>query len=164
MCCVQGLSVLGGPGRLGRSSQTQRMKRLARGWWRDTCSSRGAVALEGMFEARLGWVSGTATTLTEGFVVLVLCSVVSDSLQLHGLLPTRLLCLWNFPGENTGVGCHFLFQGVFPTDVSCIGRWVLYHSAMREPWKLVAKRNLSYMMLKNIYFFKLSTFIHEKIS
>jgi len=20
------------------------------------------------------------------------------------------LCLWNFPGKNTGVGCHFLLQ------------------------------------------------------
>ena len=32
----------------------------------------------------------------------------------HGLWPTRLLHLWNFPGENTGVGCHFLLQGIFP--------------------------------------------------
>ena len=22
---------------------------------------------------------------------------------------------WNFPGKNTGVGCHFLLQGIFPT-------------------------------------------------
>jgi len=35
-------------------------------------------------------------------------SVMSDSLQPHGLKPTRLLCPWNFPGKNTGVGCHFL--------------------------------------------------------
>ena len=37
-------------------------------------------------------------------------SVVSDSLRLHGLSPTRLLHPWNFPGKNTGVGCHFLLQ------------------------------------------------------
>ena len=36
-------------------------------------------------------------------------------LQLHGLQPTRLLCPWDFPGEHTGVGCHFLLQGIFPT-------------------------------------------------
>ena len=29
--------------------------------------------------------------------------------------PTRLLCLWDSPGKNTGVGCHFLLQGIFPT-------------------------------------------------
>jgi len=25
----------------------------------------------------------------------------------------RLLCPWGFPGKNTGVGCHFLLQGIF---------------------------------------------------
>ena len=33
-------------------------------------------------------------------------------------------CPWNFPGKNTGVGCHFLLQGIFSprnqTRVSCI--------------------------------------------
>ena len=38
------------------------------------------------------------------------CSVVSDSLWPHGLKPARLLCPWNFPGKNTGVGCYFLLQ------------------------------------------------------
>ena len=30
--------------------------------------------------------------------------------------PTMLLCPWDFPGKNTGVGCHFLLQGVFLTQ------------------------------------------------
>ena len=30
----------------------------------------------------------------------------------HGLQPARLLCPWDFPGKNTGVGCHFLLQGI----------------------------------------------------
>ena len=38
-----------------------------------------------------------------------LCLVTSDSLQPYGLYPTRL-CPWDPPGENTGVGCHFLLQ------------------------------------------------------
>ena len=41
-------------------------------------------------------------------------SIVSNSLQPHGLQPTRLLCPWDSPGRNTGVGCHFLLQGIFP--------------------------------------------------
>ena len=45
-------------------------------------------------------------------------SVVSDSLWPHGLQPTRLLHPWNFLGENTGVGCHFLLQGIFPIQGS----------------------------------------------
>ena len=38
------------------------------------------------------------------------CSVVFDSLQLHGLQPTRLLRPWDFPGKSTGVGCHCLLH------------------------------------------------------
>ena len=51
-------------------------------------------------------------------------SVVSDSLRPYGLCP------WNSPGQNTGVGCHFLLQGIFPTQGSNLGlphcRWILY--------------------------------------
>ena len=39
-------------------------------------------------------------------------------LQPHGLQPFRLLCPCNFPGKNTGVGCHCLLQGIFPTQGS----------------------------------------------
>ena len=45
-------------------------------------------------------------------------SLVSDSLGPQGLQPARLLCLWDFPGKNTGVGCHFLLQGIFLTQGS----------------------------------------------
>ena len=44
--------------------------------------------------------------------------VLSDSLWSHGLQPIRLLCPWNSPGKNTGVGCHFLLQGIFSTQGS----------------------------------------------
>ena len=37
-------------------------------------------------------------------------SVVSDSVQPHRQQPTRLPCPWDSPGQNTGVGCHFLLQ------------------------------------------------------
>ena len=45
--------------------------------------------------------------------------------------PTRLFCPWDSPGKNTGVGCHALLQGIFPTQglnprLFCISRWVLY--------------------------------------
>ena len=42
-----------------------------------------------------------------------MCSVMFDSLKPHGLKPIRLLHLWDFPGKNTGMGCHFLLQGIF---------------------------------------------------
>ena len=42
------------------------------------------------------------------------CSVYF--LRPHGLEPTRLLCSWESPGKNIGVGSHFLLQGIFPTQ------------------------------------------------
>ena len=36
----------------------------------------------------------------------------------HGLQSTRPLCPWDSPGKNTGVSCHFLLQGIFPTQES----------------------------------------------
>ena len=55
------------------------------------------------------------------------CSVAKSCsifLRPHGLQPVRLLCPWDSPGKNTGVGCHFLFQGNLPTrdqtHISCI--------------------------------------------
>ena len=48
------------------------------------------------------------------------CSVASGSgsLQPHELQLTRLLRPWNSPGKNTGMGCHTLLQGIFPTEGS----------------------------------------------
>ena len=43
------------------------------------------------------------------------CSIF---LWLYGLQPARLLCPWDSPGKNTGVGCHFLLQGILPTQGS----------------------------------------------
>ena len=57
----------------------------------------------------------------------------------HGQWPTRLLCPWDFPGKNTGVGCRALLQGIFLTQGSNPGllcllhcRRILYHWASGE--------------------------------
>ena len=51
-------------------------------------------------------------------------------LQHHGLKPARRLCPWDSLGKNTGVGCHFLLQGIFLTQGSNLGllncRKILY--------------------------------------
>ena len=41
---------------------------------------------------------------------------MANSFLPHGLQTARLLCPWYFPGKNTGVGCHFLLQGIFPSQ------------------------------------------------
>ena len=43
-------------------------------------------------------------------------SVMSDSLQLRGLWPTRLFYPWNSSGRNTGMGYHSLLQSIFLTQ------------------------------------------------
>ena len=55
-------------------------------------------------------------------------SVVSDSLQPHGLQPTRVLSPWDSPGKNAGVDSHSLLQGIFPSQGSNPGcRQILDH-------------------------------------
>ena len=58
-------------------------------------------------------------------------SATNDSLRPPWTVAIRLLCPLDLPGKNTGVGCHFLLQRIFPTQVSfvsCIGGRILY------PW------------------------------
>ena len=81
----------------------------------------------------------------------VSCSVMPDSLRPHELQPTKLLCPWDFPGKDTGVGCHFLIQGIFPTQRSNPGllhcRQILYRLSYKgspifaapHMWDLVPK-------------------------
>ena len=37
-------------------------------------------------------------------------SVMSNPVRPHGQQPTRLLCPWDSPGKNIGVGCYSLLQ------------------------------------------------------
>ena len=67
------------------------------------------------------------------------CFTVSDCLPPNRLQPTRLLCPWDFPSKNTGVGCCSLLQGIFQTEGSypCFlhllhYRWIIYLWATRE--------------------------------
>ena len=68
-------------------------------------------------------------------VLCLVTSVVSSSLQPHGLQPARLPCPWK--GENTGVDCHVLLEGIFPTQRSnpallhC--RWILQSEPPGKP-------------------------------
>ena len=50
--------------------------------------------------------------------VVVSRSAMSNPLRPHGLQPTRLLCPWDSPGKNTGMGCHACLQGIFSTQES----------------------------------------------
>ena len=86
-------------------------------------------------------LSGTFSSSTVGCES---SSVVSSSLQPHGLWPARLVCPWNSPGQNTGEGSHSLLQGIFPTQGSNSGlphcRQILYqlsHQGSSLEWVAV---------------------------
>ena len=52
------------------------------------------------------------------------------------LQSARLLYLWDFPGKNTVVSCHFLLQGIFPIQGLnpdlLHGRPILYQLSYQE--------------------------------
>ena len=100
------------------------------------------------------WVLETGLSMEQSFkylitiiiqnlhAVFLLCSVSQSSMTLCGPMDCslpRLLCHWNFPDKNTGVGCHSLLQGIFPLKdwthiscISCISRWFFITSATQE--------------------------------
>ena len=83
---------------------------------------------------------------------------------------TRLLCPWNSPGMNTGVSCHFLVQGIFPTQrlipwlLHC--RQSLYHLSHQgspvwggegyknQPRTWGSRQRLNHFVLFNVTFCK----------
>ena len=67
-------------------------------------------------------------THTYIYIYIYICSVMSDSLWPRGLYPARFLCQWDSPNKNTGVGCHFLIQGMVLTQglnscLLCLLHW-----------------------------------------
>ena len=78
-------------------------------------------------------------------------SIVSDSLQSHGLQPSRLLCPWDSPVKNTEVDCCSLSQRIFLTQgwnpglLHC--RHILYHLNYRKVLKILhAATKRSYVL------------------
>ena len=69
-------------------------------------------------------------TVVEVFHISQSCSVVSDSLQPHGLYSS-----WNSPGQNTGVSSLSLLQGIFPTQGSNTRSPILWADSLpAEPY------------------------------
>ena len=89
------------------------------------------------------WFSYTHAHM--GVCVCVSCSVVSNSLQPHGLHPPGSSVHEDSPSKNTGVGCHSLLQGIFPTQKSNPGllqadcRQILYSLSHQGSWRTDAK-------------------------
>ena len=96
-----------------------------------------------------GWVYLCWAKLYESlfFIVIMLShSVMSHSLWPHALSPAKLLHQWDFSGKNTGVGCHFLLQGMFLTQrlKPCLlhYRCIIYHQ--KTSWITIIHFKWSY--------------------
>ena len=85
------------------------------------------------------------------------CSAVSSSLQPHGLQPAKLLCPQNFPIKNIGVSCHFLLQGIFPTQGSSL--CLLYWQVNFLPLHHLGSQ--LYELVKETVFFSVYNLGHE---
>ena len=92
-------------------------------------------------------VSATDNSEREGSgISLSVCVCVCSVAQMYPILcdhmgysPPGFSVHGIFHAKNTGMGCHFLFQGIFLTQdqtcVSCVsstGRWILYCCAIWE--------------------------------
>ena len=74
----------------------------------------------------------------------------------HGLQPTRLLCSWNSPGKNTGVGSHSFLQGIFPTQTLN-----LRSSALQADSLLSESTLMSYKLNYKIYTLHVWLLLHN---
>ena len=74
--------------------------------------------------------------------LIINCSVMSNSAT-PWTVACWLFCLWDSPGQNTGVGSHSLLQVIFPSQGSNPGllhcRQILYHLSYQGS-------HLSYML------------------
>ena len=108
----------------GKLSNLPKVTQLAgsRGWIQTSCCQRLCTGpllcnLKKHVQSLFVSVFPLGCTVYSGGGGLVAKSCLT-LLQPHGLWPSRLLCTWGFPGKNTGVGCHALLQGIFPTQES----------------------------------------------
>ena len=80
--------------------------------------------------------------------------------KLHQSCPTlcdpmdcRLLCPWDSPGKSTGVGCHFLFQGIFSTQglnpgLLCLLHWQAGSLPLAATWEAHTKYVINWVTRK----------------
>ena len=105
------------------------------------------------------WHQVTAYFICGGGLVTWWCPALCDPWTVGH----QVLCPWHFPGMNTRVGCHFLLQGIFPTQGSNPGllhcRQTLYqlsHQGSPSRWRwilFVVMRNRLVTFLYNAFSF-----------
>ena len=66
---------------------------------------------------------------------MLVCFIWVQLFEPYGLSSTRLLCPWDSPGKNTGVGCHALLQRSVPIEGSnpCLLHWQVCSLPLAPP-------------------------------
>ena len=67
-------------------------------------------------------------------------SVMSNSLRPRGRKSTWLLRPWDFPGKNTGVGCHAFFQCGYHNNIQLYSGFTEY---IPEPGEMLSVLHVS---------------------
>ena len=93
---------------------------------------------------------------------LTLCNPMNYSLSMG------FLCPWDFPGKNTGAGCHFLVQGIFSTQgLNPYLIHLLYWQEDSLPKHIYISYLSSYLLivthLSSLYLFLLFSFLMDHI-
>ena len=121
-------------------SVSQRCSKCGSGWFRSIGRVSGTLLVHNVFLKALG------KSKSRGVHGCFCCSVAQSSPTLCNpmTMATRLLCPWDSPGKNTGVGCHSLLQGIFLTQGSNLGllhcRQILYSlSHQGSPFSTLCK-------------------------
>ena len=72
-------------------------------------------------------------------------------------------CPWDHPNKNIGMGCHFLFQGIFPTQWS--NPSLLHHSRVLYHWATTEGRMLIVIaQMKDLEALRLSVLTRSQLS
>ena len=77
-----------------------------------------------MVSAKLRWI------FTDAYSVAKMCPILCDPIDYS--LPVSSAHVWDFPGRKTGVGCHVLLQGIFPTQGTSLTQKPRLGSKFRE--------------------------------
>ena len=112
-CCTQHVSKFRklcsghrtGNGQFSFQSQRRAMPKICSNYCTIALIVHASKVMLKILQARLQW-----------YVNWEVLDVQAGFRKCRGLQPSRFPRTCDFPGKSTGVGCHFLLQGIFPTQ------------------------------------------------
>ena len=94
--------------RANRGDKHRQIQCTVDGWKLVGWSCPGLHQIHGLI-----WDPSRHNKVTASYLASFSYSALYNSLRPRGVESTRLLCPSDSPGKNSGVGCHYLLQGIF---------------------------------------------------